>query len=66
MDSHCHLYWWHKSPTESGKWFAEKFPHLDEYLEKYKYGKPAKIIDIEMQELEVELKLKLKELENER
>lgn len=22
----CHLYFWHKSPAESGAWFAEKYP----------------------------------------
>ena len=22
---HCHLHWWHKSPTESGEWFKETY-----------------------------------------
>ena len=60
-----HRNWWHAQPTESGKWFKKKFPARDEYLEKYRYGKPAKISDAEMEELEIEYKLKLKELQNE-
>ena len=22
----CHMFWWHKHPTESGEWFRQKFP----------------------------------------
>lgn len=22
----CHVYWWHKSPAESGAWFSGKYP----------------------------------------
>lgn len=29
----CHN-WWHKNPTESGRWFKEKFPARDKYLQK--------------------------------
>ena len=32
LSYHNHLNWWHKFPTESGKWFAEKFPERMEYL----------------------------------
>jgi len=62
--SHCHLYMWHKSPTEAGRWFAERFPHRDKYLEKYRYGKTAKISSAEMENLEAEYKEKFKELSN--
>lgn len=30
---HHHINWWHKHPTESGKWFAEKFPERLKKLE---------------------------------
>ena len=59
---HCHLDWWHNNITEAGKWFAEKWPHLDDYLEKYRYGKPAKISTAEMKQLKEEYKQKLIEL----
>ena len=29
---HHHINWWHKHPTESGKWFTDKFPERMEYL----------------------------------
>jgi 5-methylcytosine-specific restriction endonuclease McrA len=28
-----HLYWWHKEPTEAGKWFENTFPDQALYLE---------------------------------
>ena len=28
-----HIYWWHKEPTEAGKWFENKFPEEAAYLE---------------------------------
>jgi|9_EtaG_2_1085328.scaffolds.fasta_scaffold04369_7 5-methylcytosine-specific restriction endonuclease McrA len=31
---HCHINWWHKHPTESGKWYESKFPDRLEYLNK--------------------------------
>jgi len=62
---HDHFLWWHKNPTESGKWFAEKFPTRDKYLEKYRHGKPAKITTEEMKQLIIEYKQKLKELKEE-
>jgi hypothetical protein len=53
----CHR-WWHDNPTESGKWFAEKYPDREVYLEKYRYGKPSEISTEEMEQLEKELKEK--------
>lgn len=61
---HCHQ-WWHLNPTESSRWFAEKWPHRDTYLEKYRGGKISKISVCEMKELVVEYKQKLKELKEE-
>lgn len=58
---HCHQ-WWHLNPIESGKWFAEKWPQRDRYLEKYKGGKPAEIKTSEMEELLVQYKQKYEEL----
>jgi len=58
----CHINWWHKEVTESGKWFAETFPARDAYLEIYRYGKPAKITTSEMETLCEVLKQKLKDL----
>ena len=57
--------WWHNNPTESGKWFAEKWPHREEYLEKYRYGKPAQIKDAEMEQLIAEYKQKYEDLKGE-
>lgn len=59
----CHLYWWHKEVTEAGKWFAEKFPAREAYLEIYRYGKPAKISTPEMETLYEVLKQKLEDLQ---
>jgi hypothetical protein len=28
--------WWHANPTESGLWFAEKFPKRMEYINKHR------------------------------
>lgn len=58
----CHM-WWHENPTESGAWFKKKWPHRDEYLEKYRYGRPSKITDAEMEELVETLTEKVEELE---
>ena len=62
---HCHIYWWHKNPTESGKWFTEKYPARDKHLDKYRGGKPCPISTAEMKELVDEYKDKLKLLERE-
>ena len=59
----CHR-WWHDNPTESGKWFAEKFSAREAYLEIYRYGKPARITTSEMETLHEVLKQKLKDLQN--
>jgi len=32
----CHLQWWHLNPTESGQWFAEKYPDRMKHLDKHK------------------------------
>ena len=61
---HCHR-WWHDNPTESGKWFAEKFPARDAYLEIYRGGKPAKISTADMEKLYEVLKEKANILRNE-
>jgi len=58
----CHR-WWHDNPTESGKWFAEKFPARNAYLEIYRYGKPAKITIAQMENLVEIFKDKIKDLE---
>jgi 5-methylcytosine-specific restriction endonuclease McrA len=57
----CHR-WWHDNPTESAAWFKLRWPWRDEYLEKYRNGKPAKISTPEMVELVEKYKIKLKEL----
>ena len=59
----CHD-WWHKQPLESGKWFAKRFRARDKYLEKYKYGKSAKISTDEMINLIDQYKQKFEELKN--
>ena len=64
MCNHCHIPWWHRSPTESGKWFAKTFPAREEYLEKYRYGKPAQISIPEMEKHKLFLEEKLEELGN--
>lgn len=61
---HCHN-WWHDNPTESGVWFADRFPARDAYLVIYRYGKPAKITTVEMEKLVDVLKVKIEELKNE-
>jgi hypothetical protein len=33
--AHCHM-WWHANPTESGLWFADKFPERMEYINKHR------------------------------
>lgn len=58
----CHR-WWHDNPTESGPWYKAQWPHRDEYLNKYRGGKPAKITDKEMEDLIVEYKQKRQDLE---
>ncbi len=63
--SYCHLFWWHKEITEAGKWFAEKFPARESYLEIYRYGKPAGISTPDMEVLCKVLKQKLEELRQE-
>jgi 5-methylcytosine-specific restriction endonuclease McrA len=56
----CHINWWHKSPTEAGKWFSKKYPEIDKYLEKYRYGKTAEITTEEMETLLNKLKGNMK------
>ena len=57
--------WWHRNPTESAAWFKLKWPWRDEYLEKYRNGRPAKISTPEMVELVEKYKIKLEELKRE-
>lgn len=59
---YCHR-WWHNNPTESAKWFTKKWPHREDYLERYRYGNPAPISDAEMEELIVEYKKKVNQLQ---
>lgn len=33
---HHHLNWWHKNPTEAGKWYRNKFPDRMKFLDKEK------------------------------
>lgn len=58
----CHIGWWHKNITEAGKWFAYKFPKLDRYLEKYRYGKACPIKTFEMKYMVDKYKKIIKEL----
>ena len=58
---HCHR-WWHDNPTESGPWFAEKYPAREAYLGIYRNGKPAKITTPDMRDLAVVLRNKLADL----
>lgn len=60
--THCHFQFWHDNPTESARWFAQKFPVREYYLEIYRYGKPAKISTSDMEILYEVLKRKLEEL----
>jgi len=60
----CHR-WWHSHPTESGFWFAKKFPARYDYLQ----GKRREVAAIKTSELEALLeshKEKLKQLQGER
>ncbi len=59
----CHR-WWHLNPTESGKWFAEKWPHRDSYLNTYRGGNPTPISTPDMRDLVITLKEKFAELQN--
>lgn len=61
----CHR-WWHDQPTESGAWFAKRFPARNSYLEIYRYGKPAKISTADMGKLHDVLTQKRDELMKER
>ena len=63
--THCHFQFWHDNPTESARWFAQKFPVREHYLEKYRYGKPAPISTPEMETLYETLKQKLSDLKKE-
>lgn len=58
----CHT-WWHDNWEEAQQWFKKKWSHIDEYLDKYRGGKPAKIKDEEMEDLIVEYKQKRQGLE---
>ncbi len=60
-----HVPWWHQNPTESGLWFAEKFPARHAYLNIYRGGKPVPIKTSEMRELVGTLQEKLAELQKE-
>lgn len=59
---YCHR-WWHDNPTESAKWFTEKFFARDAYLEIYRGGKPCPITTTEMRDAVEVYKQKVKDLE---
>lgn len=61
----CHRGWWHHHILDAAEWFKLKWPWRDEYLEKYRHGKPATIKTPEMEELIKKYKIKLEELEAE-
>ena len=60
----CHLHWWHKEPTESGKWFKKKFPERLKYLEKHKSLTEGIKTD-DLPDILKDRRQKLKELQNE-
>ena len=54
---HHHLNWWHKNPTEAGKWFTKKFPDRIKFLNKEKKI-TKKLTDEELQsEIEIYKKM---------
>ena len=62
---HGHLHWWHKNPTEAGKWFREKFPHRMKYLDNLKPDPLKKWSMACLRDLLEELQEKLAQLESE-
>ena len=60
----CHK-WWHDNPTDSGKWFAEKWPHRDEYLRAKKLEPIKPVRTPELDVLLKERKCKLEDLKEE-
>lgn len=58
--STCHR-WWHSAPTESGKWFKEKFPEWNAEIEKLKKDEGKKP---DYNKLYYELKEELKRYES--
>ena len=60
---HGHLHWWHKNPTEAGKWFREKFPHRMKYLDNLKPNPLKKWSMACLRDLLAELQEKLSDLE---
>ncbi|MHC4121986.1 MAG: HNH endonuclease [Planctomycetota bacterium] len=61
---HCHINFWHKSPTESGKWFAERFPARDEYLTERAHTQ-VKFTNADLEKMLSKRKQKYQELLNE-
>lgn len=57
---HCHFNWWHKDPTAADKWFKEKFPERDAYLQANRGILQMKYTDFE--ELHERLKKRLEEI----
>ena len=64
LSFHNHINWWHKHPTESGKWFREKFPQRMESLEKKHLENQTKG-PIKMAWLEEQLEIRTKQLREE-
>jgi hypothetical protein len=57
----CHMYWWHKEPTESGKWFEKRFPERAKYLEREK-NIPRKYDTAKLAELYVQFSKMLEKI----
>ena len=53
---HCHINWWHKNPTESGKWFKEMYPYRMAYIEKMPRLQSYRVSDLQeiLEELQIE------------
>ena len=58
----CHQ-WWHDNPIDSGRWFAEKWPVRESYLQAKKLEPLRPIRTPELAEWLAERKRKLEELQ---
>ena len=57
MCGHCHNFWYHQEPTESGNWFELTYPGRYEYLLKAQNKKVGWTID-KLQEVRKKIKEK--------
>ncbi len=53
---HCHINWWHKNPTGSGKWFREIFPDRMRLLDEMPRRRSYRVSDLQeiLEELQIE------------